>query len=407
MTQASGRTTEYAETENTDQKGLLSQSGTKQPHNPGTASDEEAKVLFESYKMGPFTLANRLVYAPLTRCRAYDTIPQEHMVKYYEQRAIGSEGGLILSEGTSPSTTGYGYPHTPGIHTKEQTDKWKPIVAAVKKHNAIFFCQLWHVGRQSHNDYQPNGAKPLAPSAIAVKGEIPTPSGMKPYPEPQALTKEGIQELVHDYRQAARNSINAGFDGVEIHSANGYVLEEFIKDSSNKRTDEYGGSEANRCRVVLEVVEAVTNEIGADRVGIRFSPYSTFGDINDSNPNHTYGYLTEQLNKYGLAYVHFVEPRIAGNQDKEVTEEGHDLSIFRKKFQGTFIAAGGFNRETAIDAVKSGHADLICFGRKYLSNPDLPKRFKKNTELNPYNRDTFYTQDPVKGYTDYPFLSEE
>ncbi|KAK9852132.1 hypothetical protein WJX84_008064 [Apatococcus fuscideae] len=332
-------------------------------------------------------------------------VPQGNAVEYYSQRARGCEGGLIITEATVVSETGHGYPCVPGIYTKEQIEGWKPITKEVKKHGATFFMQIWHVGRTSHNEFMPNKAPPLSSMATTATGDVYLPDGTpSKFTKPQALDKAGINNAINEYRQAARNAIDAGFDGVEIHGANGYLIDQFIKPKPNQRTDEYGGSIENRCRFALEIAAAVCKEVGAERVGIRLSPYGQFGDVDDDKPNETNIYLTEQLNKFGLAYIHFVEPRIAGNTDCDVRHESYNTEHFRKIWNSTFISAGGYNRERAIEAVQSNHTDLVCLGRHYLANPDLPRRWRENKPLNKYNRDLFYTQGN-EGYLDYPWLN--
>lgn len=366
---------------------------------------KDAAPLFQPYKHGKLDLKFRLVYAPLTRCRAPNHVPLDIHAEYYVQHT--TPGGLLISEGTVINETGHGYPSTPGIYTKEQVDGWKPVVEAVHAKGSTFFCQIWHVGRASHPCYQPDHKLPIAPSAIPATGEVFNLDTMSPdvYPTPRALELEEIPSIIEDYRLAARNAREAGFDGVEIHSANGYLLNEFLTDNSNKRTDAYGGPIENRVRLVLEVVRAVVNEIGADRVGIRLSPFGTFLGVDDSHPYALYSYLVEELNKIGdLAYVHMVEPRMNGSMERDGPI--HDsLEPFRKIWKGTFIVAGGFKRDTAIHAIASGHADLVAAGRLFLSNPDLPKRWALNAPLNKYNRATFYTPG-VEGYLDYPYLEE-
>eukprot|EP00270_Netrium_digitus_P011080 TRINITY_DN3501_c0_g1_i1.p1 TRINITY_DN3501_c0_g1~~TRINITY_DN3501_c0_g1_i1.p1 ORF type:complete len:389 (-),score=97.71 TRINITY_DN3501_c0_g1_i1:101-1237(-) len=362
-------------------------------------------ALLTPYKFGPFDLSHRIVYAPLTRCRAIGTIPHPSAVLYYTQRA--TKGGFMLTEGTCISQQGQGYPNVPGIHSEAQVEGWKPIVKAVKDKGAIFFCQLWHVGRASHYEYQLNGAAPVSVSSIPISSgdKVYTSKGAEDYPPPRALEISEIKEIVKDYVKAAENAKVAGFDGVEIHSANGYLLEGFIREKTNNRTDEYGGSIENRARLVLEIVDEVIKVYGADRIGIRFSPYSEFLDMKEEKyPVDTYLYLVEELNKRGILYAHFVESRVKGNDDLDHNPES--LEVFRKAFKGTFIAAGGYKRESGIEAVETGHADLVTYGRIYLANPDLPRRFELNAPLNKYDRSTFYIPDHVKGYTDYPFLDE-
>ncbi|GAB4814383.1 hypothetical protein N2152v2_001429 [Parachlorella kessleri] len=284
------------------------------------------------------------------------------------------------------------YPHTPGIYLPEQ---------------AFFFCQLWHVGRASHNDYQPNGEPPVSASAIPITDGNQVFSfkagKMVDFPTPRALEVSEIPGVVDDYRKAARNSLTAGFSGVEIHGANGYLIDQFLKDEANHRTDEYGGSIENRCRFALEVVKAVADEVGSDKVGIRLSPFGGFQNATDSHPYGLVSYLLEELNKLDLAYVHFVEPRAGGNAD--IPETPHTLEPFRKVYKGTAIAAGGYKRESGMEAIASGHSDLVAYGRWFIANPDMPKRFALGAPLNKYHRDTFYSQGN-EGYIDYPFLED-
>ncbi|ESW28163.1 hypothetical protein PHAVU_003G264000 [Phaseolus vulgaris] len=368
------------------------------------ATSHQSNPLITPYKMGTFNLSHRVVLAPLTRQRSYNNVPQPHAVLYYSQRA--SNGGLLIAEATGVSDTAQGYPDTPGIWTKEQVEAWKPIVDAVHAKGGIFFCQIWHVGRVSSSAYQPNGQapvsstdKPLAPqlrsNGIDVVHHTP----------PRRLSSDEIPGIVNDFRVAARNAMEAGFDGVEIHGAHGYLLEQFMKDKVNDRTDEYGGSLENRCRFPLEVVEAVVDEIGGDRVGIRLSPFAEYSDCGDSNPKQLGLYMVNALNKYGIVYCHMVEPRMRSAGER--VECPHSLVPMRKAFNGTFIAAGGYDREDGIKAIAENRADLVAYGRWFLANPDLPKRFALNAPLNQYNRETFYISDPVLGYTDYPFLHEE
>jgi len=368
---------------------------------------QDVQPLFEPLKVGNMELQHRIVYAPLTRCRAIGTVPIPEMATYYGQRA--NPGGLIISEATCITPAAHGYPHTPGIYTQEQLEAWKPVVKAVKDKGGLFYCQLWHCGRASHQDYQADGGAPVSASDIPI-GDPWTVYTLKggpfPYPAPRPLEVSEIRDIVQQYVQAAKNSIELGFDGVEIHGANGYLLDQFLKDGSNKRTDEYGGSIPNRARFHLEVVKAVCDAIGSEKVGLRLSPFNTFLDCIDSTPYDTNDYLLKELNKLKLAYVHLVEPRAAaGNEDVEglITDS---LAPFKKVSEVPFIAAGGYKRDDGAEAVRSGHADMVCYGRIYLANPDLPKRFILNAPLNMYDRNTFYSQG-IEGYLDYPFLEDE
>jgi 12-oxophytodienoic acid reductase len=377
----------------------------RQCHELENCAAHQDQPLFQPYQLGSFHLSHRVVMAPLTRCRSYNTIPQPHAALYYSQRATA--GGLIIAEATGISVTHQGFPHTPGIWTQEQTEAWKPIVKAVHDKGAIFFCQLWHCGRVSHNAYQPNGAAPISSTTKRVHGKLVLPNGtdMAEYSTPRAIETKEIPGIVEDFRVSARNCIEAGFDGVELHGAHGYLIDQFTKDGINDRTDEYGGSVENRSRFLLEIVAAVAKEIGAHRLGVRLSPFSHYADASDSDPVSHFTYLIQALQPFNLLYVHCVEPRVKGNTDIETNES---LEPIRKAWKhSTFIAAGGYSRDEANEAVKTGRADLIVFGRFFVSNPDLPLRFKLHAPLNHYDRSTFYTQDPVIGYTDYPFLSED
>lgn len=359
--------------------------------------------LFSPFQLGPLALPHRIVMAPLTRCRAgADNVPGPMNVKYYAQRASAA---FILTEATQISPQGVGYPHTPGIHSPEQIVGWRSITDAVRDRQGRIFLQLWHVGRVSHPSMQPDGSLPVAPSAIAPEGMAVTYEGEKPFVTPKALETEEIVGIVEDYRQAAENAKVAGFDGVEIHSANGYLLDEFLQDGSNKRTDRYGGSIENRARFLMEVVDAVTSVWGAERVGVRLSPSSTFMSMHDSNPKALFGYVAEALNNVRLAYLHIVEPRIKG--DTTVEGESSDIGVkfFRSRFNGPLMTAGGYTRDHAEAILEAGDADLVAYGRLFIANPDLPKRFQLDAPLNQYDRSTFYTQGE-KGYIDYPTLED-
>ncbi|XP_039126409.1 12-oxophytodienoate reductase 1-like [Dioscorea cayenensis subsp. rotundata] len=343
--------------------------------------------LLSPYRMGNFDVSHRIVLAPLTRQRSYGNIPQKHAILYYSQRT--TTGGFLISEGTAISQTGIGYKDIPGIWSKKQVEAWKPIVNAVHEKGGIFFCQLGHMGRISNNDFQPNGKAPISSTDKPIKGFSP----------PRKLTIDEIPQLITDYRVAARNAIEAGFDGVEIHAAFGHLLEQFMKDNINDREDEYGGSLEKRCRLTLEVVEAIVDEIGGDRVGIRLSPFEDFMESGDSNPQGLGLYMAATLNKYGILYCHVIKTRSSSCL--------HLLPAMRETFKGTFMVAGGFDREEGNKVVKEGGADIVAFGKLFLANPDLPKRFELDACLNKYDRTTFYSSDPVLGYTDYPFLEDD
>ncbi|KAI7756277.1 hypothetical protein M8C21_032822, partial [Ambrosia artemisiifolia] len=351
-------------------------------------------ALLTPYKMGTFELSHRVVLAPLTRLRSPGNVPQQHAILYYSQRT--TKGGFLISEATGVSVTAR-YPGTPGIWTKEQVEAWKPIVDAVHDKGGIFFCQLGHVGRVSNKDFQPNGQAPISSTDKGVSNQLRSDSFDAPiYTPPRKLTTQEIPLVVDDYRVAARNAIDAGFDGVEIHAAHGYLIYQFMKDGVNDRTDEYGGSLENRCRFALEVVDVVAKEIGADKVGIRLSPFADFMESGDSNPKALGLYM------YKILYCHMVEPRMKYLDEK--VDCLQNLVPMRKAFKGTFISAGGYDMEDGNKAVAENRTDLVAYGRLFLANPDLPKRFALNAPLNKYNRETFYISDPVLGYTDYPFL---
>ncbi|MCO5609771.1 hypothetical protein L7F22_064003 [Adiantum nelumboides] len=360
--------------------------------------------LLTPFRMGPFQLSHRVVLAPLTRCRSYDNVPQPHAVLYYSQRA--TPGGFLIGEATCISDTAQGYPHTPGIWTQEQVEAWKPIVQAVHDKGAFFFLQILHCGRVSNTAYQPGGQPPVSSSNKKLSGKVRMPSGKElgDYSEPRALKIDEIPLIVNCFRLAAKNAIAAGFDGVEIHGAHGYLLDQFMKDSINNRVDKYGGSLENRCRFPLEVVEAISKEIGPERVGIRLSPFGEHSESADSNPEALAVYMATALSKFNILYAHYIEPRVKGNF---VEVQTHDtLASARKAFRGAFMVAGGHTRESGNEVIQSGAADLVVYGRWFLANPDLPRRFQLNAPLNKYIRETFYSQDSVKGYTDYPFLEE-
>ena len=355
-------------------------------------------LLFSPTKLGPLALQNRLVMSPLTRNRASDNVPNDLMVEYYAQRA---SAGLIITEGTSPSPNGLGYPRIPGAFSAAQTAAWKKVTDAVHAKGAKIFLQLMHTGRIGHPLNLPAGATVLAPSAVAAAGEIYTDAGgMKPHATPKAMTEADLKTALGEYVQAAKNAVAAGFDGVELHGANGYLLEQFIRPNSNQRTDAYGGSIENRARFVLEVAKAVIAAIGKDKVGIRLSPYGAFNDMPPyPEMEADYAYLARQLNALGLAYVHLVDHSSMGAP--AVPQSIKDT--FRKEFKGALILSGGYDAARAEADLAAGKADLIAFGRPFLANPDLIKRWQSGAALNAPDPNTFYTPGP-KGYTDYPAL---
>ena len=356
--------------------------------------------LLSTYNLSGIELANRMVMAPMTRSRAGEgNVPTDLMAKYYRQR---SSAGLIISEGTQISQQGIGYPRTPGIHTNEQVEGWKKVTNAVHEEDGKIFAQIWHVGRVSHPRYH-DGNPPVAPSAVKPEGQIFTADGMMDFVTPRALETDEIPGIVEDYAQAAQNAIKAGFDGVEIHGANGYLIDQFLKDSTNKRSDKYGCGLKNRIRFAIEVIEAVVKAIGADKTGIRFSPAGRNQGISDSNPKETFGYLLEQLNEFNLAYVHLMEPmNDVSNLENYPTEV---TNYFREIYNGTIITNVAYDQQSGNDAIEDGIADLVAYGRPFIANTDLPARFAANAELNEPDKSTFYGGDE-KGYTDYPFMSK-
>ena len=356
--------------------------------------------LFSTTEVGPYRLSHRVVMAPLTRMRSNPgDIPSDLMVEYYTQRA--SEGGLIISEATPVSTRGNGYAGAPGIYSDGQISGWRRVTDAVHAKGGRIFQQLWHVGRQSHVDLQPNGEAPVAPSAIVAEGYAYTKRGEAPFSIPRALELSEIPDIIKEFRSGAERALRAGFDGVEIHGANGYLPDQFLQDGTNKRTDEYGGGIENRARFLLEVTQAAVSAWGADRVGVRLSPSSTYGSMSDSDPPATFGYAATQLDRLGIAYLHVVEPRIKGTEDIAHGQAPIAAQHLRPKFSRALIAAGGVNRESAEAVIASGNADLVAFGRHFISNPDLPERLRRRLPLNRYDRTTFYGGD-ARGYVDYP-----
>lgn len=354
--------------------------------------------------LGAIEIKNRIVMAPLTRMRAIEgDVPHPLAKTYYSQRA---GAGLIISEATQISPLGKGYPATPGIYSAQQTQAWKEIVEAVHAKGGKIVAQLWHVGRISHSSLHAEQGLPVAPSAIAPAGKtFAADWQMHAFETPRAMTLDDIAQLKKDFETAAQNAQSAGFDGIEIHAANGYLLDQFLQDHSNHRTDTYGGPIENRIRLLSEVLACVAKVFPYDRIGVRLSPYGTFNDMSDSDPVALFNAVIETLNPCGLAYLHMIEPRStsAGGNDKVEENAPITASMFRKAFKGAFISAGGFDRALGEQAIAEGTADAVAYGRLYISNPDLAERLAINAPLTPYNRATFYGGAEA-GYTDYPSM---
>jgi N-ethylmaleimide reductase len=347
-------------------------------------------------------LPNRIVMAPMTRLRAVDSIPTALMATYYAQRATA---GLIVTECTMIHPLSHGYMNCPGIYSPEQIEGWKAVTEAVRTQGGRIFLQLWHSGRVAHPALL-DGESPIAPSAIAATGTLHTPIGKVELETPRALEADEIPEIVEQFRQAARNAIAAGFDGVELHGAFGYLIDQFLQDGSNQRSDRYGGSIENRARFLLEVVAAVVEVWGSNRVGIKLSPSNTFYGMQDSDPLATFSYVIEALNRFSLAYIHLMEPNEMDLAARSVINPV--LPAFRSLYQGRIITNGGYNKATGDDILRSGQADLVSFGKLFIANPDLSKRFAVNAVLQDPNPKTFYgmgDRDLERGYTDYPFLT--
>ena len=355
--------------------------------------------LFSPVKLGSYNLPNRMVLAPMTRLRATGSIPQSLMATYYAQRA---SAGLIVNECTMVSPMSNGYMNCPGIYSPEQIAGWQQVTDAVHQAGGKIFLQLWHCGRISHSSLL-DGKQPLAPSAIAAVGELHTPAGKVAMEIPRALEKSEIAEIIEQFRFGAENAKAAKFDGIELHGAFGYLIDQFLQNGSNHRTDEYGGSIENRARFLLEVVEAVSSVWGAERVGIKLSPSNTFYGMVYSNPQATFGYVLESLNVIALAYVHLMEPNETDLKNRDVLNPVTPL--FRPLYQGTLISNGNYTQDSANAALADGQADIVSFGKLFLANPDLPERFKRNAPLNEPDFKTFYGSGE-EGYTNYPFLEQ-
>jgi N-ethylmaleimide reductase len=352
--------------------------------------------LFTPIEIGPLKLPNRIVMAPLTRSRAAaGNVPTVLNALYYAQRA---SAGLIVSEATQVAPEGQGYISTPGIHSADQIEGWKCVTGAVHVAGGRIVLQLWHVGRISHQSFQPGGKLPVAPSAIRPNGQAFTANGFEPIPTPRALDIAEIPGVVAQYAQGARNAMAAGFDGVEVHGANGYLIDQFLRDGTNKRTDAYGGSIENRTRFLLEVVDGVTAAIGADRTGLRISPQNGQNDIADSDPQRLFNHVASALSGKGLSYLHVIEGDTGGTP-----VSSFDYPEIKRRFGGIVIANNGFDRERANEAIEQARADLVAFGKPFIGNPDLVIRLYLDASLSPVNRETFYG-GADQGYTDYPLL---
>jgi len=357
------------------------------------------KSLFDPINIGDLRLSNRIVMAPLTRNRAdaNGDCANELMALYYAQRA---SAGLIISEGAQISPQGKGYAWTPGIYSGPQIEGWRKVTDAVHAKKGRIFIQLWHVGRISHPSLQPDGRLPVAPSAIPAKAHIFDGKGFVPTPTPHALERDEINAIIEDYRLAAKHAKSAGFDGVELHGANGYLIDQFLRDQSNQRSDCYGGSMENRARFLLEVITALIDVWPSKRIGIRLSPFSTFNSASDTNPQETFTYVISKINEFNLGYLHLVEGETGGTRELPA---GGDIAKLRSHFNGIYIANNGYNYELAQSHIDRGAADLIAFGKAFISNPDLVERLRTGMPLNIPNQNTFYGGG-AEGYTDYPLL---
>ena len=357
-------------------------------------------TLFDSYTLGTIPLANRIVMAPLTRNRAAaGFVPGPFAADYYAQRATA---GLLIAEATQVSQQGQGYQDTPGIYTDAQVEGWRVVTDRVHAAGGKIFLQLWHVGRISHVDLQPNGGAPVAPSAIRAEAKTFVGNAFVDTSTPRGLELDEMPGIVEDFRRAAANAIRAGFDGVEVHGANGYLLDQFAKDGANHRTDAYGGSIENRARLMLEVTKAVVAEVGADRTGIRISPVSPASGVSDSNPQPLFDYIVDALSALDLVYLHVIEGATGGDRDFAP----FDYASLRRRFANTYMANNGYTLELATKAIESNAADLVAFGQPYIANPDLVERFKQHAPLNTIDQATLYGGG-AKGYTDYPTLAEQ
>src|SRR4030081_2351529 len=372
------------------------------PHQPFFPEPHEMSKptkLFEPYKLGPLTLPNRLVMAPLTRNRAVASmVPSPLAIEYYGQRA---SAGLLVTEASQVSQQGQGYQDPPAISSKEQVAGWRKVTDRVHERGGRIFIQIWHVGRVSHTSLQPNNGAPVAPSAIRAKGKTFVNNSFTDISEPRALELSEIPGVIEDFKRGTANALAAGFDGVEIHGANGYLLDQFAKDGANKRTDAYGGSIENRAKLMLEISKVVATEASAERTGIRISPVTPANDVSDSNPQPLFDYIVDHLNALKLVYIHVIEGATGGPRDIAP----FDYASLRKRFKGAYVANNGYDFELATKVLAANQADLIAFGKPFISNPDLVERLKKGAPLNEWDKATFYGGS-AKGYTDYPALGD-
>ncbi|MCK1394426.1 alkene reductase [Bradyrhizobium sp. 1] len=359
--------------------------------------------LFSPFRLGDRELANRIVLAPLTRSRAVgEGLPVDLHAEYYAQRA---SAGLLIAEATQISSEGQGYPSTPGIYTNEQISAWRVVTDRVHSTGGTIFLQLWHVGRAGHPANRPGAERSVAPSALAAPGNVYTKGGLQPFPIPRELSTSDIPRIVEDYVSAANKAMAAGFDGVEIHGANGYLVDQFLQSSSNHRSDQYGGSIENRVRFLHLVTEAVSRAIGRSRTGVRLSPFGIFNGASDPDPSKLFDVAIRGLSEIKIGYLHVINPEVSG--DSSAAGVGVDVAGFaRQRFAGPLIVAGGYDRDRAIEAVSSGAADLVAFGRLFISNPDLPRRLRLGAPLVEPDRSTFYTSGP-RGYVDYPPMATD
>jgi N-ethylmaleimide reductase len=362
--------------------------------------------LFSNVKVGSYPLSHRVVLAPLTRMRAEPGArPGPLMAEYYAQRT--SPGALLIGEATIAAANGNGYLGAPGLYDDSQIAGWQAVTEAVHAKGGRIFLQLYHAGRQSNAQLQPDGGRPVGPSEVPHGGVAYTEAGWVPNTPNRALETAEMAGIVESFRTAAERGVKAGFDGVELHAANGYLFDQFLQDGSNRRTDAYGGSIENRARLLLDTTRAVISVWGADKVAVRLGPSGSWGDMSDSDPQALFGYVASELDKLGIAYLHLIEPRIAGNIEDDARDQAPVAAkSLRTRFHGPIIAAGGFDGDSAEAIIESGDADLVAFGRHFIANPDLPERLRKHLPLNRYDRASFFGGTEV-GYTDYPFHNEE